>query len=407
MISQDPMVYLRDCVPDLINALRAAHQHDEPSSPLPDAKTLGSLLDVAFGASMEPEEGRFATFGLGLIPARGPQAPYKELRFTSPRELCATEVVRLAAGTDSITTSLAVWPEPDGALHIWGLITSESQAVGSAPLHGHPTFLLHAPFLVVRARAPGVLYVYYRRQLHLLYVRGTAHFLLSSGRLQEILRDDAYLQPLDANALSQIATRISLLGHGGTLLLTDPEADVVNRFAGRLVPLRPAQPRPSGRRSRPYRQCRRQAGRTTRTRFRRAAQPSRRCCPLDVRPGPPWLRSQDQVERRSQTDDQRYWESGCAPDLARRDPRHAPPIGRDVLRAAARTGPGDRHLSRRRCDLVRTTWRWLRPENRPIRPRCWSRCGCLEAVSGRQGRHHEFFPVVRRVTRLPARRTPT
>ena len=64
------MVYLRDCVPDLISALRAAHQHDEPSSPLPDAKTLGSLLDVAFGASMEPEEGRFATFGLGLIPAQ-------------------------------------------------------------------------------------------------------------------------------------------------------------------------------------------------------------------------------------------------------------------------------------------------------------------------------------------------
>ncbi len=220
------MVYLRDCVPDLINALRAVHQHDEPSSPLPDAEILGSLLDVAFGASMEPEEGRFATFGLGLIPTRGPQAPYKEVRFTTPRELSTTEVVKLAAGTDSITTSLAVWPEPERGLQIWGLITSESQAVGSAPLHGHPTFLLHAPFLVVRARAPGVLYVYYRRQLHLLYVRGTPHFLLSSGRLQEILRDDAYLQPLDANALSQIATRISLLGHGGTVLLTDPAAEV-------------------------------------------------------------------------------------------------------------------------------------------------------------------------------------
>src|SRR3954468_8124559 len=149
------MVHLRDCVPDLINALRAAHQHDEPSSPLPDAEMLGSLLDVAFGASMEPEEGRFATFGLRLIPARVPKAPYKEARFTRPRELCTTEVVKLAAGTDSLTTSLAVWPEPERALHIWGLVTSESQTVGSAPLQGHPTFLLHAPFLVVRARARG------------------------------------------------------------------------------------------------------------------------------------------------------------------------------------------------------------------------------------------------------------
>jgi hypothetical protein len=220
------MVYLRDCIPTLMNALRAAQQRDEPSSPLPDAETLGALLDVAFGASMEPEEGRFATFGLGLMPARGPEAPYQEVRFTRPRDLSATEVVKLAAGTDSITTSLAVWREPKQALQIWGLVTSESQTVGSAPLHGHPSFLLHAPFLVVRARAPGVLYVYYRRQLQLLYVRGTAHFLLPTGRLQEILRDDAHLQPLDANALSQIATRISLLGHGGTLLLTDPTAEV-------------------------------------------------------------------------------------------------------------------------------------------------------------------------------------
>ena len=251
------MVYLRDCVPDLINALRAAHQHDEPSSPLPDAKTLGSLLDVAFGASMEPEEGRFATFGLGLIPARGPKAPYKEVRFTRPRELCTTEVVKLAAGTDSITTSLAVWPEPErgpahlGAHHVGesgrgkrtstrtsDLPSSRAISGGESPRAGGSVCVLQA------AAAPPLR----PRDGPLSFVIRTATGDPARRRTSAASGCERAQPNRDQNFASRTRRNAVADGSGSRGL---------NRFAGRLVPLRPAEPRPSGRRSRPYRQCRR------------------------------------------------------------------------------------------------------------------------------------------------------
>jgi len=89
--------------------------------------------------------------------------------------------------------------------------------------------------------------VYHRRELHLLFVRGAAHFRPPSRLLQTILRDKAGLDPLAASAIGEIATRISLLGHGGTILLTAPgEAitpgllDVSYRFAPPSALLRAA-----------------------------------------------------------------------------------------------------------------------------------------------------------------------
>ncbi len=183
------------------------------------------LLDVAFAASMAPEEGRFATFGLAFLPPESELRSFRRFRFRDSLELSKQEVVNLAAAIDATTTSLAVWRLPDGPPRIWGLVISGSAPMGAPPVHTHPSFL-HAPFLVVRAPAPGVLYVYHRRELQLLYVRGTAHFRPPSGLLQGILRDRAGLEPLEANALSEIATRISLLGHGGTMLITPPEGAI-------------------------------------------------------------------------------------------------------------------------------------------------------------------------------------
>ena len=207
------MKYPRDCVDELLVALRDNDKAGDPSRPLPDAETLAALMDVAFVASMAPEEGRFSTFGLGFLPADAELPSFKQVRFGQSLELSKQEVVNLAAATDTAITSLAVWREPDGPPRIWGLVSS--------PAPWHPT-LLPAPFLLVRARAPGVLYVYYRRQLHLLFVRGSAHFRPPSRLLQTILREKAGFEPLTASALGEIATRISLIGHGGTILLTAP-----------------------------------------------------------------------------------------------------------------------------------------------------------------------------------------
>ena len=219
------MKYPQDCVAELLGALRGSDDRSAKDDSLPGAETLEALLGVAFAASMEPEEGRFATFGLAFIPPDEERRIIRQLRFSEPLHFSTREVVKLAAATDSTKTSLAVWGEPPDAMRIWGLVTSESQSLESSPPGGHPTFLLHAPFPLVRARAPGVLYVYLWQQLQLLYVRGEAYFRPPGGRLQAILRDKAHLEPHDAQALSEIATSISLLGHGGTILLTDPNVD--------------------------------------------------------------------------------------------------------------------------------------------------------------------------------------
>jgi hypothetical protein len=62
--------------------------------------------------------------------------------------------------------------------------------------------------------------------MHLVYVRGEAYWGLSGGRLQSVLRDRAGLEPVDAEALCQIAERMVRLGRGGTLLITDPGVEV-------------------------------------------------------------------------------------------------------------------------------------------------------------------------------------
>ena len=68
--------------------------------------------------------------------------------------------------------------------------------------------------------------MYHWHHLHLLFVRGRTYFSPPSGRLQEILRDRADLNPLHATAVSQIATRVSIQGHGGTILITPPENEL-------------------------------------------------------------------------------------------------------------------------------------------------------------------------------------
>jgi hypothetical protein len=211
------MKYPRECVDELLAALRDDHRAPDRFRPLPEADTLAALLDVAFAASMAPEEGRFATFGLAFVSPQAAPPSFKAVRFAQAHELSKQEVVNLAAATDAATSSLAIWAEPGSTPRMWGLVTS--------PAPGHPTFI-HAPFLLVRARAPGVLYVYYRRELHLLYVRGVAHFRPPSQLLETILRDKVGLTPIAATALGEIATRISLLGHGGTILLTSPSDEI-------------------------------------------------------------------------------------------------------------------------------------------------------------------------------------
>ncbi len=220
------MQYPRDCAGDLLTRLRENDRDGNSARPLPDLETLSVMLDIAYVASMEPEERRFATFSIAFVSPDSQSPFYKRAQFTEGLELSTANVVRLASATDPTVTSLALWRDGQRQPKIWGLVTAESRTIGSSPAQGHPTFLPHAPFLSIRARAPGVLSVYHWHHLHLLFVRGRTYFSPPSGRLQEILRDRADLNPLHATAMSQVAARVSIQGHGGTILITPPENEV-------------------------------------------------------------------------------------------------------------------------------------------------------------------------------------
>lgn len=217
------MQYPRDVTVRLLARLDAGGAAGEAAVAVPDEATLGRLIDIAFTASLEPEENRFATFGLGFVPPGVPMPPYREVQFAEPIELSTRGVANLAAATDSTRTTLALWPGTDGVLRIWGLVTAERRSAGNGPAQEHATYLPHAPFFLIRVRGPGVLYLYHRQVLQMLYVRGQTYDG-PSGQLQEILRDTAGLAPAHARAVSDVAARISLLEHGGTILLTDPAA---------------------------------------------------------------------------------------------------------------------------------------------------------------------------------------
>ena len=67
------------------------------------------MLDIAYVASMEPEEGRFATFSIAFVSPEQQSPFYKRGQFTEGIELSTSNVVRLASATDPTVTSLALW----------------------------------------------------------------------------------------------------------------------------------------------------------------------------------------------------------------------------------------------------------------------------------------------------------
>lgn len=234
------MICPHECVDQLLERMRLNDQEDPPGAsyaeenarnrklywPHPSRDELESMLEVSHAASLQPEEGILARFSLAFISPEGLGKKCDVLTFGTPRRFDRRSVAKLAPAVDPDRSSLGVFPGQDGDLSIWGLVHSHKGPLSTEPANGIPTNLRHGSFLNVSVRAPGVMCVYHCSQMHLLYVRGEAHWGLTGGRLQAVLRDRAGVDPRDADMLCQIAERMVLLGRGGTLLITDPAMNV-------------------------------------------------------------------------------------------------------------------------------------------------------------------------------------
>ena len=139
-------------------------------APIPTREDLDELLSVAFVASLKTEEVRPSTFALAYItPAGLTNSRYTVVTFARPRELSAGDVAKIAAGTDPYATLVCVYPR-NGRLEIWGLAHAPDQPM--MLVHRHAELWEHS-FLLLRAPAPGVLYVHYHVRLQMLYAHGT------------------------------------------------------------------------------------------------------------------------------------------------------------------------------------------------------------------------------------------
>lgn len=103
------------------------HIHLLKDHPRPAPELLGKILEAAYVASMESEEGRPLKFALMLRPSSEADEPeYGIARFREPRPLSTTEIRRLAPATGLSSTFIAVESTGIGPC-IWGTVDVGSE----------------------------------------------------------------------------------------------------------------------------------------------------------------------------------------------------------------------------------------------------------------------------------------
>lgn len=151
-------------VAELVAAWEESAAGQEGTPALPEAEALRAILNVAFLAGLETDEGRRLAFTLCCLPA-GEEVlntngqVVKLLRLAQPRPFTLQEVRRLATTAQVNRSAIWVAFHPDGALDIRGVVHFSSHWLEARPaLHLHPEPLPHA--FMVRSNAPGNLTIH-------------------------------------------------------------------------------------------------------------------------------------------------------------------------------------------------------------------------------------------------------
>lgn len=186
---------------------------------LPDARELRLLIEIAFFASMNEEEGRRLAFTIAWT--SGASADRAVFEIARPVQATPKNVAKLAPATSREATALAVRRAGDG-LVVWALL--QQNEAQEQPL-------------TIRALGPGVLRVELAGIPRALYTRGEilllggAHEVKSSARRLTAAfacwrRDADATTLIDARAaiVTRIAARALEHGHGGMILIVPADA---------------------------------------------------------------------------------------------------------------------------------------------------------------------------------------
>jgi hypothetical protein len=194
-----------DTVSKALELLRSLSSADATSAAIPSAAHLGILLNTAFWASLQREEGRPVAVPLLL------QAPStsEDLVLERPIALGIPAVIQLAPAVHRERRGLGIRADGSGALTIWGI----------APVT--PTALC------VDVKGPGLLVVKRLLRNVMIYHAGEATFL-EEADYDTLVRITRLVFPTDLHAgnrlvnaywTTRVVDSMRRLGHGGIVLL--------------------------------------------------------------------------------------------------------------------------------------------------------------------------------------------
>jgi hypothetical protein len=178
----------------------AAEHGSTAGTPLPDAKAIEALIDAAFWASLQREEGYAPEISLAFLP---PERAVRPLMLAEPLPLGPRALAKLAPAVERPGIHLGVWRAGDG-LSVWGT----TRAI--------PSFCF-----VLEVLGPGLLVVKHRIRADSAKFRNVAVF---EGEQVKILSRQAVAAP-DHHALLA-----SLVGPEWSDAADDP-AEVLLRLA--------------------------------------------------------------------------------------------------------------------------------------------------------------------------------
>ena len=127
---EDTRRTIQDAYPaDLVHFVRERWDEDR-AGPLPDSRTLETLVSACYQASLLREEERAVTFRVILcnpdrLPANeGPPGGIHRLEFPESRQFDIQEIRRLSPAADYYRSLIGVCFDEEEGLRIWGLVHS-------------------------------------------------------------------------------------------------------------------------------------------------------------------------------------------------------------------------------------------------------------------------------------------
>lgn len=199
-------------------------------APQPDRDTVQALIDVAFWASLQREEGRTPRISLAYVP---PAQDGTAMLFEHGLGLNPRDLARLAPAVERPGIHLGVWPSGD-RLRVWG-------TTRSVPLLSFVLEVVEAGLLVIKYRRGdefdkyGTIAVLEGDRFRVVD-EGSASLPDCPALLASLLGFDAPTPTVPSNVLIQLAVSMRSHGRGGSLVVVPSGSDAWQQSVAHPIP---------------------------------------------------------------------------------------------------------------------------------------------------------------------------